>query len=92
MAVGATETSSGLLVSSSSNDFENVVPGLQLTIKGQSTSTVTVSVENTSSDVVDNLKQFVANYNKLVDAVDDQTTYNATDGTSGLLFGSTEAL
>jgi flagellar hook-associated protein 2 len=84
--------SGGVLVSSSTNQFSNIVSGLDLTIKGTSDTPVTVNVASTSSSLVKGAKDFVAAYNSVRTTLDKVTAFNATDLTTGILFGSNETL
>ncbi len=92
LSVGASASSAGILVSSNSNEFTNVVNGLRLTIKKPSSETVTVTVENSSAEALESAKKFVTDFNKLDSELDDHTSFNEINGATGLLFGSTEAL
>ena len=87
-----TSGATGALVSSSTNEFKNVVDGLSLTINEASLKAVTVSVSGTSSNLVGGVKEFVAAYNSLRTTLDKATSFNATDLTTGILFGSNAAL
>jgi flagellar hook-associated protein 2 len=80
------------LFSSSSNTFQDVAPGLDVTIQGESTSPVTINVKQTSEDVSIQLQLFVEQYNKLRQKLEELTFFNESDGKKGLLFGSAEAL
>ena len=80
------------LISSTSNVFDEVVTGLDVTIAGESKSPVAVHVKSTSEDVSITLSLFVEQYNKLREKLESLTFYNEQDGTKGLLFGSSETL
>jgi len=82
----------GVLVSSSTNQFSNIVSGLDVTINGSSTSPVTVNVASTSSSLVKGVKDFVSAYNSIRTTLDKVTAYNPADQTTGILFGSNETL
>ena len=82
----------GALVSSSTNEFKNVVEGVTLTVNDGSQKPVTVSVSATSSALVGGVKEFVAAYNSLRTTLDNATSFNSTDMTTGILFGSQAAL
>src|SRR5205807_2286730 len=84
--------STGVLVSSTKNKFTSVLPGIDVTLAGASTDPVTVTVSQTSDSAASTLQTFVDQYNKLRDKLDSYTTFNATDFTTGTLFGSAEAL
>jgi flagellar hook-associated protein 2 len=85
-------SSGGTLLSSTSNTFKNVLPGLNVTLSGASTDPVTVTVAQSSDNIASAIQLFVDQYNKLRDKLDTYTSFNATDFTTGTLFGSTEAL
>jgi flagellar hook-associated protein 2 len=84
--------STGVLVSSSTNQFSNIVSGLDITINGTSTAPVTVNVASTSDSLVKGVQDFVSAYNSIRTTVDKLTAYNPTDQTTGILFGSNETL
>jgi flagellar hook-associated protein 2 len=84
--------SGGALISSQTNTFKGIVPGLDVALSGQSTDPVTVTVAQSSDDAANALQLLVDQYNKLRDKLDTYTSYNATDNTTGTLFGATEAL
>jgi len=83
---------SNVLVSSSSNTFENIVDGLNVTVKGTSTTPIEVRVENSSSSIVTNLKLLVDKYNEVVSKLKEYTKFDPDTNTTGILFGTTEAL
>jgi flagellar hook-associated protein 2 len=92
LVVYGSSASGGVLVSSNTNQFTNIVSGLDLTIKGTSDSPVTINVASTSSSLVSAVKDFAAAFNSIRTTLDKVTAYNAADQTTGILFGSTETL
>jgi flagellar hook-associated protein 2 len=80
------------LISSTSNVFEEVTTGLDVTIAGASTEPVTLTVAQTGSGVASALQLFVDQFNKLREKLDSLTFYNEQDGKKGTLFGSSETL
>jgi flagellar hook-associated protein 2 len=86
------DNGSGVLVSSKTNTFENAVAGINVTLTGQSTETVTVGVTQNDSTIVSSVQLFVDQYNKLRDKLASQTSFSTTDFKTGVLFGSGEAL
>jgi flagellar hook-associated protein 2 len=84
--------SGGVLVSSSKNQFSNIVSGLDLTVKKGSQSPVTIDVASTSSSLVSGVKDFVSAYNSIRTTLDKLTAFDSTALTTGLLFGSSETL
>jgi len=53
---------------------------------------VTVSVASSDTSFVGDIQEFVDSYNALRDKLAEQTAFNATDLTTGLLFGTNAAL
>ncbi|QDU30987.1 Flagellar hook-associated protein 2 [Anatilimnocola aggregata] len=86
------DASSGRLITSTSNTFENVVDGLNITVSATSTESISVGVTPTSSDIEGAIQTFVDQYNKLRDKIAAYTFYNQDDDTKGTLFGSSDVL
>jgi flagellar hook-associated protein 2 len=82
----------GMLLSAPTNTFDQVVDGLQLAVNGTSTEPVTVEVSNTDAKAVSELKGLVEKYNALRKRLDELTYFNEADNTTGILFGTSEAL
>jgi flagellar hook-associated protein 2 len=87
-----TSGAGGVLISSSTNTFKNVVSGLDITVNQGTQSPVTVNVSSSTSALTSTLKDFVSSYNSLRDNLDKLTAYDATTSTAGVLFASSEAL
>lgn len=84
--------SAARLISSTSNEFKDVVTGLDVTIAGESKSPVVIHVKQTPEDVSITLQLFVDQYNKLREKLDGLTFFSEQEGTKGILFGSAETL
>ena len=84
--------SSPQLLTSSTNTFQDVTTGLDITLTGKSTDPVTVSIADSSNSISSQVQQFVDQYNKLGDKIDSLTFFSESDQTKGLLFGSSETL
>jgi flagellar hook-associated protein 2 len=82
----------GVLISSSTNQFSDIVEGIDLTVIDGTLKPVTVSVKATSGSLVTGVKEFVASYNSLRSTLDKATVFNAEDLTTGVLFGTQAAL
>lgn len=80
------------LLSSSTNTFQDITTGLDITLAGESTDPVTVTIADTSSGITSQVQLFVDQYNKLRDKMDSLTFFDEASQTKGLLFGSTETL
>jgi len=83
---------SNVLISSNSNKFTNVVPGVNLEIKGTSNQTVTVSVEKTSVDLIATVKATVENYNRFRETLAEYSSYDAETDARSVLTGDATAL
>lgn len=92
LALSPSATSQGILVSSSSNDFSNIVDGVRISLKGTSSSPVSLTVDSNTADVFDAVKRLAEDYNKLRAELDEQTRLNEKDQSHGPLFGSSELL
>lgn len=97
--VGSDQASgAGVLATSSTNQFDEVIEGLSLTVKAVSSEATQVTVSSTDTRLVTNVKLFVEQYNKLVDKVAEVTKFedlgsaSAPNVKTGLLFGSSELL
>jgi len=89
---GSSNSTGGVLIASSSNEFSNVVDGINVTVNDATGKTVTVNVTSSSAALVTNAKEFVAAYNSLRTNLADMTSFDAEALTTGILFGSSAAL
>ena len=71
----------GTTVSSETNNFDNVIAGLSITVKAVSSTPVNITVENDYSDFKNELKDFIKKYNEIVDFIKENT------GKDGILSG-----
>ena len=82
----------GRLVSSSTNKFQDVIEGLDLTMNGASTDPISMTVSGSSADIESSIQLFVDQYNKLRDKLTSYTFFNASDNSKGTLFGSADVV
>jgi len=82
-AQDATITLYGQNISSSTNTFKGVIPGLELSLKSSSSSSVSVTVENDFSSFKETFSKFIKAYNDIVDFVQTEA------GKGGRLSGNT---
>jgi flagellar hook-associated protein 2 len=83
--------SSGVLLTSSSNTFTNVLDGLDLTVTGTSDSPVTVTVTRNLQTLIDTLSGLVSDVNTALGKIKEATAYNQEKKTKGVLFGESTA-
>lgn len=70
-------TFNGLTISSSTNQFEDLVDGLSLQVKSEAPGVMqTIDVANNSQQVVETVKEFVNVYNQLGDIFKDLSSYD----------------
>lgn len=86
-AVDASDASivfNNIEATSSSNTFENIVPGVTLTVSQKdATKTIGVDVAPDSSDLTDKVNDFITAYNNVITFIDSQrTAANNGDATS----------
>lgn len=80
---------SPVLFSSSTNTINDVVPGLTLTLKAISATAVTASVVRDTEYVADQVNDFVANFNSIIDVIKEATKYDVDTEEAGVLLGNT---
>jgi flagellar hook-associated protein 2 len=90
--LGGTTPGSGVVVTSSTNEFDNVVSGLEVTIVEASEETVTLDVTSSSANVLDVAQDFVDAYNSVRSFLDSTTSFDPEALTTGILFGTQAAL
>ncbi len=81
-----------LLVSSSTNKFQNVVQGIELEVKQGSGKPVTVTVSAGTANMVASAKTFVDNYNKFREKLKELTKFDSATGKGSILSGDPTAV
>ena len=89
---GSLQSGGGILVTSATNTFKDVVSGLNLTVQKASTTAVSVNISSNDSGLVTVAEDFVKSYNALRDDIASLTSFDPDALTTGLLFGTNEAL
>lgn len=82
------EGEGGITVTKSSNKITDLIPGvtLNLVTTTDTDETVTINVENNTDGITEDLRDFVEQYNNLLDYISTNSSYNASTSTSGVLF------
>ena len=88
----ADSNAAGALASSSTNNFDSLIDGLNLNIAGTSTAPVTVTVAQTANAVKTQLRLFAEQYNKLQGKIKEVAFFDENEQSVGVLFGSSEVL
>jgi flagellar hook-associated protein 2 len=77
----------GLTVRRSTNDFSDVLPGVSITVTGITASPVAFTVAPDKDAIRDKVLDFVDAYNKVIDFIQTQNSYDEESGAGGPLFG-----
>ncbi|MDA1053370.1 MAG: flagellar filament capping protein FliD [Planctomycetota bacterium] len=86
----ASSPTAGALAVSSTNEFDSLIDGLKINIKGTSTEEVTITVQQSSSSVKTQLRLFTDQYNGLQDRIAELAFFDEVENSVGVLFGSSE--
>lgn len=92
LSVGGSSTGGGVLISSSSDKFDGVLPGVKLTITEASQKVVSVEVTKNNDSLSKQLASVVEQFNKMREKLTELTSFDAVNFSTGALFGSSEAL
>lgn len=92
LSVGGSTTGGGVLIGSPTDDFKGVVPGVTLSVKEPSRSVVTVEVTENNDAISKQLSAVVDQFNKMRDKLSELTSFDTGNFSTGVLFGSPEAL
>ena len=85
----ASFTVDGVVVTRSSNTVDDLITGVTLNLKGADpATTLTVNINRDYEKLTEEITEFVTAYNELLDAINEQLTYDtATQTPGGPLFG-----
>lgn len=75
-------------ITSSSNTFKNIMPGVDATVSAVTTSPVTINATKDSAKVADQVESMVNDLSTLFARIKQGTSSNVEAGTTGLLAGS----
>ena len=75
---------------SNTNVVNNALPGVQLTLAGEGTTSISVAQDTTTA--VNNVQNFVTQFNSLVDLIADDTKYDPNTKAAGVLQGDATIL
>ncbi len=86
------DPTTNVLVSSTTNKFRDVVPGVSMEIHNTSTTPVTITVGTTDADLIASVRVMVENYNRFREKLTELTAYNSETETRSILTGDPTAL
>ena len=90
-AANAVATLNGLAVSSATNTLSNIVDGLTLTLTAPTTTPVTVNVVTDTDTLKKTITDFAAAYSAVYKLIADDTKYDPSSKTGGVLQGDSAA-
>ena len=90
-AISLGEADSGILLTSTTNTFTEVIDGVKLQASQASDTATTITISRDDVDLVATVQVMVENYNKFRDRYNDLTSYNEMTGESAVLFGDSTA-
>jgi flagellar hook-associated protein 2 len=85
--VGGSGNTNPLLVTSSTDNVSDLIPGVTVNLLATSTTPVTLSVTNDSSAIATDLTNYTNQFNTLVTEIQALSSYNTTTNQGGLLLG-----
>jgi flagellar hook-associated protein 2 len=90
-AQNAKATVNGVALTSSTNQFNNAVPGVNFTVADVTTTAATLTVKGDAASIRATLSDFVKAYNTLATQLSELTKYDAKTKTAGTLQGDSTA-
>jgi flagellar hook-associated protein 2 len=85
---GGTGNTQPLLITSSTNQLSNIIPGVTVSLVGASSSPVTLNIAQDPSAVSNQLDQFTTDFNSIVSNIQTLTNFNTTTDQGSLLLGN----
>ena len=82
----------GIVASSATNNFDNVLPGISFTVSQASSDAITIDVATDDSTVVDAAQGFVDSFNSLRTTINAVADFDPETLTTGILFGRNEII
>ena len=77
----------GLQIQRDTNDFNDVIPGVSISVTDNTAGEITFTVESDKEAIGEKIQGFVDAYNKVMDFINSQNTYSEEEGAGGELFG-----
>lgn len=90
-AISLGEADSGILLTSTTNSFTEVIDGVTLEAEQASGTSTTIRITRSNVDLVATVQVMVENYNKFRERYNELTAYNEETGAKEVLFGDSTA-
>ncbi|MCA9302699.1 MAG: flagellar filament capping protein FliD, partial [Phycisphaerales bacterium] len=84
---GSSDPALGVLLSSSSNQFDNIIQGVTIDIHSTSDTPVELSITRNTADIESKINEFITAFNAVIDNIDFQTRYDPETEVRGNLLG-----
>jgi len=88
---GSGDPAQAILLNSSTNDLDTLIPGVNIDLHAASATPVTVSVSKDTSAIETTVNGFITAYNSLIDRLDALGSYNSDTQQRGALLGDSAA-
>lgn len=88
-ATDATFSFAGLTLTRAANEVSDAIPGVSFEIKTVGTTEINISRDDEA--IAEQVQALVDSYNAVVDFIDQNSSFDVENGTSGALFGDTTA-
>ncbi|WP_428389174.1 flagellar filament capping protein FliD [Mucisphaera sp.] len=79
--------SKDLLITSSTNSLDSLIPGASISLTGVSDNPVTISINEDLGQVTTTIESFVTSFNDVISTIDQYDAFDAETETRGLLLG-----
>jgi len=83
-------TYNGIGITRSSNQIDDLVTGLTLTLNQTTTQPINIDIVEDVNSVTTQIQSFVESYNKLIDKIDDATKFDEATKESGVFQGNSD--
>ncbi|QDU71947.1 flagellar filament capping protein FliD [Mucisphaera calidilacus] len=80
-------SSKDVLITSTTNTLDDLIPGTTITLNGTSETPVTINISENLDEVKSTIETFVTSFNEAVSTIDSYDSYNADTEERGLLLG-----
>lgn len=86
---GSNDPATAVLLTSSTNTLDSVIPGVSIDLKGVSEDPVSITVTRDNEKIISSVQAFITAYNAVADRIGFLTRYDAETETRGPLLGDT---